>query len=133
VALVELLVVLVLVALLGLGAWAGWQALHGDRPALTGGGGRLAERDRVWVARAIAGARWAAAHDEHDGQTRVLLRRAYTGLDGSPVVLEERVLETFPAQDPAWEARFTEAMSRARYRCSYLNAEDGGDGGADRG
>jgi hypothetical protein len=42
-----------------------------------------------------------------------LLRRTYTGLDGRPAVLEERVLETFPAQDPAWEARFPEAMSRA--------------------
>jgi hypothetical protein len=128
VALVELLVVVLLVALLGLGAWAGWQALRGDRPALTSG--RLAERDREWVARAIAGARWAPAHDERDGQTRVLLRRAYTGLDGHPVVLEDRVLEAFPATDPAWEARFTEAMSRARFRCRYLNAEDaaGGEG-----
>jgi hypothetical protein len=130
VALVELLVVLVLVALLGLGAWAGWQALRGGRPALTGSGDRVAERDREWVARAIAGARWSPAHDEHDGQTRVLVRRAYTGLDGHPVVLEDRVLETFPAQDPAWEARFTEAMSRARFRCRYLNAEDAGDDGA---
>jgi hypothetical protein len=39
-------------------------------------------------------------------------------------VLEERVLETFPAQDAAWEALFTEAMSRARFRCTYLNAEE---------
>jgi hypothetical protein len=54
----------------------------------------------------------------------VLLRRTYTGLDGRPAVLEERVLETFPAQDPAWEALFTEAMSRARFRCAYLNAEE---------
>jgi hypothetical protein len=130
VALVELLVLLVLVALLVLGGWAGWQALRGDRPALPGSGGRLAERDRERVARAIAGARWAPAHDERDGLTRVLLRRAYTGLDGHPVVLEDRVLEAFPAQDPAWEARFTEAMSRARFRCRYLNAEDaaGGEG-----
>jgi hypothetical protein len=34
------------------------------------------------------------------------------------------VLETFPAGDPAWEALFTEAMSKARFRCSYLNAEE---------
>ena len=129
-ALVELLVVLVLVALLGLGAWAAWQALRGSRPALTASGGRVAERDREWVARAIAGARWSPAHDERDGQTRVLVRRAYTGLDGHPVVLEDRVLETFPAADPAWEALFTEAMARARFRCRYLNAEDAGDGGA---
>jgi hypothetical protein len=79
------------------------------------------------MARAIAGARWSPAHDEQDGRTRVLLRRAYTGLDGHPVVLEDRVLETFPAEDPAWEVRFTEAMARARFRCRYLNAEDAGD------
>jgi hypothetical protein len=127
VALVDLVVVLVVLALLGLGGWAAWQALRGDRPALPGSAGRLAERDRMWVARAIAGARWAPAHDERDGETRVLLRRAYTGLDGHPVVLEDRVLETFPAEDPAWEARFTEAMSRARFRCRYLNAEDAGE------
>ncbi|MBN1094162.1 hypothetical protein JKP75_17330 [Blastococcus sp. TML/M2B] len=64
------------------------------------------------------------AHDEVDGTTRVLVRRTYTGLDGLPAVLDERVLETFPAQDPAWEARFTEAMSKARFRCAYLNAEE---------
>ena len=63
-------------------------------------------------------------HDEVDGVTRVLVRRIYTGLDGRPAVLEERVLETFSAQDPAWEARFTEAMSAARFRCAYLNAEE---------
>lgn len=125
-ALADLLVVLVLVALLGLGAWYGWQALRGDRPAPTGAD-RVAERDREWVARAIAGARWSPAHDERDGQTRVLVRRAYTGLDGHPVVLEDRVLETFAVDDPAWEVRFTEAMSRVRFRCRYLNAEDAGD------
>jgi hypothetical protein len=76
------------------------------------------------LAAAIGQARWAPAHDEVDGTTRVLVRRAYTGLDGRPVVLEERVLETFPAQDPAWEGLFTEAMSKARFRCSYLNAEE---------
>ena len=65
-----------------------------------------------------------AAHDDVDGVTRVLLRCAYAGLDGRPAVLEERVFETFPAQDPAWEALFTEAMSRARFRCAYLNAEE---------
>ena len=55
----------------------------------------------------------------------MVVRRAYTGFDGQPVVLEERVIETFPAHDPAWEALFTEAMSKARFRCSYLNTEEG--------
>ena len=88
------------------------------------GGGLLPTRDRELMAAAIAQARWVPGHDEVDGQTRVLVRRTYTGLDGRPEVLEERVLETFPAQDPAWEALFTEAMARARFRCTYLNGEE---------
>ena len=67
---------------------------------------------------------WAPAHDEVDGRTRVLLRRSYVGPDGLPVVLEDRVYTAFASDDPAWEARFTEAMSGARFRCSYLNAEE---------
>jgi hypothetical protein len=117
--LVELTLVALVLGLLGLGAWALWQALRaGSAPA------RLPVRERAQVAAAIAGARWAPGHDEVDGTTRVLVRRSYTGLDGRPVVLEERVLETFPAHDPAWEARFTEAMSTARFRRNYLNAEE---------
>lgn len=84
----------------------------------------LPSRQRAEVAAAVARARWVPAHDEVDGTTRILVRRTYTGLDGLPVVLDERVLETFPAQDPAWEAHFTEGMSNARYRCAYLNAEE---------
>ena len=56
---------------------------------------------------------WVPGHDEVGGRTRVLLRRTYVGLDGHPTVLEERVLETFPSDEPGWEARFTEAMSNA--------------------
>jgi hypothetical protein len=118
VALAELLLVVLLVGLLFLGGWAAWTAWRGSAP------GRLPSRERAQLAAAIDRARWVPGHDEVDGVTRVLLRRAYTGLDGHPVVLEERVLETFPAQDPAWEALFTEAMSRARFRCTYLNAEE---------
>jgi hypothetical protein len=84
----------------------------------------LPTRQRAALAAAIEQARWVPAHDEVDGVTRVLLRRAYIGLDGRPEVLEERVLETFPARDEAWEVLFTEAMSRARFRCEYLNAEE---------
>jgi hypothetical protein len=117
--LIELALVALVLSLLGLGAWALWTALRaGASPA------QLPARDRAAVAAAIAGARWAPAHDEVDGTTRVKVCKSYTGLDGRPVVLEERVLETFPAHDEAWEARFTEAMSTARFRCSYLNAEE---------
>ena len=84
----------------------------------------LPARQRAELAEAVARAHWAPAHDEVDGVTRVLLRRSYPGADGLPVVLEDRVYTTFPAADPAWEARFTEAMSGARFRCSYLNAEE---------
>ena len=122
-ALVEVAVVALVVGLLVLGGWVFWKALRSDSPA-SSVRGVLPPRARAELAAAIAQARWQPAHDEVDGTTRVLLRRSYVGLDGRPTVLEERVLETFPATDPAWEARFTEAMAKARYRCTYLNAEE---------
>jgi hypothetical protein len=119
--LLELVVLLALVGLLlyALGVWSA-------RPAVPPGADRqrLSGRQQARLAAAVARARWTPAHDEVDGETRVLLRRAYPGPDGLPVVLEERVYTTFPATDPAWESRFTEAMSGARFRCSYLNAEE---------
>ncbi len=118
-AFLDLAVLVVVVCLLAAGGVALWNVLRAP-----GQGGRLAERDRAWLAEQIARARWTPAHDEVEGTTRVLLRRSYVGLDGRPAVLEERVFDTFPAADPAWEARFTETMSRARFRCSYLNAEE---------
>jgi hypothetical protein len=121
VVLAELLLVLLVVGLLVLGGWAAWAAWRDAAP------GRLPSRERAELAAAIQRARWVPGHDEVGGVTRVLLRKAYTGLDGHPVLLEERVLESFPAQDPAWEALFTEAMSRARFRCTYLNAEESRD------
>ena len=116
--LIELALVLAVLGALGVVGWSLWNALRGT------GGAPLPARQRAELAAAIAQARWVPAHDEVDGTTRVLVRRAYVGLDGRPEVLDERVLETFPAQDPAWEARFTEAMSAARFRCAYLNAEE---------
>jgi hypothetical protein len=114
----ELALVALLLGLLVLGGWAAWTAWRGPGP------GALPSRQRAELSAAIGQARWVPGHDEVDDVTRVLLRRTYTGLDGHPAVLEERVLETFPAYDPAWEALFTEAMSRARFRCTYLNAEE---------
>ena len=118
--LIEFVLVALVLALFVLGGWAIWTALR----RASGGPAVLPPRERAALASAIARARWAPGHDEVEDTTRVLVRRAYTGLDGRPVVLEERVLETFPARDPAWEARFTEAMSNARFRCAYLNAEE---------
>ncbi len=120
--LIELTLVVLLVGLLALGIWAVRTALRPGEAVL--GATRLPPRDRAELAAAISEARWVPGHDEVDGETRILLRRTYTGLDGRPAVLEERVFETFPARDPAWEARFTEAMSNARFRCAYLNAEE---------
>jgi hypothetical protein len=117
---VELLFFAIVAGLFLLFGWVVWTALSRGN----GGARTLPSRQRAELAAAIAQARWVPGHDEVDGTTRVLVRRAYTGLDGLPVVLEERVLETFPAEDPAWEARFTEAMSKARFRCSYLNTEE---------
>jgi hypothetical protein len=118
----ELVVLLVFLGLVGVGGWALWNYLRRD--AVGSGQVALPARERAWLADSIAAARWGPGHDEVDGQTRILLRRTYTGLDGQPVVLEERVLETFPGQDPSWEVRFTEAMSHARFRCAYLNGEE---------
>ena len=113
---------MVFLGLVAFGGWALWTYLRRD----AGGSGpaALPGRERAWLAESIAAARWSPGHDEVDGQTRILLRRTYTGLDGRPAVLEERVFETFSAQDPSWEVRFTEAMSRARFRCAYLNREE---------
>jgi hypothetical protein len=124
-ALAELALVLVLVGLLVLGAWAAWKAWVGPQVAIgRGRDGVLSPAPRRELAAAIAAARWIPAHDEVDGQTRVLVRKSYTGLDGRPAVLEERVIDTFAADDPGWEIRFIEGMSRARFRCTYLNAEE---------
>ena len=119
--LAEVVVLLLLAGLLlyGLGVWS---ASPSGSPGATSA--RRSGRRRTELAHAVAGARWAPAHDEVDGETRVLLRRSYTGPDGLPAVLEQRVFETFPSADPAWEVRFTEAMANARYRCGYLNAEE---------
>jgi hypothetical protein len=117
--LIELAVVLAVLAFLGVVGGALWTAFRQSTTVAP-----LPSRQRAELAAAVAQARWVPAHDEVDGTTRILVRRSYTGLDGLPAVLDERVLETFPAQDPAWEARFTEGMSNARYRCAYLNAEE---------
>jgi hypothetical protein len=122
-ALVEFVIIALVIGLLALGGWMFWKALRSD-PAGLPGRDRLPPRPRAELAAAIQQARWAPGHDEVDGVTRVLLRRTYTGLDGRPAVLEERVLETFPSADPAWEVLFTEAMAKARFRCGYLNAEE---------
>lgn len=118
----ELVVFLVVLGLVCAAGWWLWNYVRRDAVGL--GVPVLPARERAWLADSIARARWSPAHDEVDGQTRILLRRTYTGLDGRPVVVEERVLETFPAQDPSWEARFTEGMARARFRCTYLNEEE---------
>ena len=121
--LAEVALVALVLGLLVLGGWVFWRALRIDAVG-SAGVARLPPRPRAQLAAAIAEARWQPGHDEVDGATRVLLRRTYTGLDGRPAVLEERVLESFPAGDPAWEALFTEAMAKARFRCAYLNAEE---------
>jgi hypothetical protein len=119
------LAALVLIAILAvLGRWAWLVLLDSPGAGTVAAGRQWPLREAARRERAIAAARWAPAHDEVDGVTRVLLRRTCTGPDGRPEVLEERVFQTFPAQDPLWEARFTEAMANARFRCSYLNAEE---------
>jgi hypothetical protein len=123
--LIELALVLLLVGLLALGGWTLWRAWSGPRAIGTGPAGRLPPGPRAELAAAIAAARWLPAHDEVDGTTRVLVRKTYVGLDGRPAVLDERVVDSFPADDPGWEVRFIDGMAKARFRCTYLNAEEG--------
>jgi hypothetical protein len=123
IAVAELTLLVVLAGLL-VYAFAVWSSARpAARPGPVPGG--LPPRERAALAAEVAGARWLPAHDEVEGTTRVLLRRSYTGLDGLPAVLEERVFAVFPADDPAWEARFSEAMAGARFRCDWLNTEEG--------
>ena len=83
--LIELAFVLLVIGLLGVGAWAYWRAWVGPRPAIALDAAHvLPAGARAELAAAIAAARWAPAHDEVDGATRVLVRRSYTGLDGRP-------------------------------------------------
>ncbi|MGY1747155.1 hypothetical protein [Blastococcus sp. SYSU D00695] len=119
-----LLAVLGLLALLA--AVIVWAVAPERRLSVPGGRPVLPPRRRAEMAAAVAAARWTPAHDEVDGRARVLLRRSCTGLDGLPVVLEERAFDQFAVDDPAWEARFTEAMAGARFRCGYLNREEDG-------
>ena len=127
-AVIEVALLLLVVGLLGLGAWAYWRAWVGpSRPIRAlGSPAVLPPGARAELAAAIAAARWAPAHDEVEGSTRVLVRKSYTALDGRPEVLEERVITTFPATDPEWEVRFIDGMGQARFRCTYLNAEEQG-------
>ncbi|GAA4746255.1 hypothetical protein GCM10023328_30550 [Modestobacter marinus] len=113
---------LLVLVLAGLVAWA----MSVPQTSVTGPAGRwLPPRERARRRSALAAARWTVGHDEVDGVTRVLLQRTCIGPDGRPDVLEERVFDSFPAHDPLWEARFTEAMANARFRCRYLNTEEG--------
>lgn len=98
-----------------------WLVVWSARELLSAGRRRVAAGTQAKV---IAAARWVAGHDEVDGRTRILIQRAATGPDGSRHVVEERVFRDFPADDPLWEARFTEAMADARFRCEVLNAEE---------
>jgi hypothetical protein len=118
--LVDLLIVLAVIGCVAAVGYAGWTMVRSamSPTSLPGRG------ERTLTAEAIKTARWTPAHDEVDGRTRILLRRSYTGLDGLPVVLEERVLTAFPADDPTWESNFAEEMANARVRCSFLNAEE---------
>ena len=124
-----MVIVLVELLLLGVVVLLCWFIATSLLPGLRTGSPhalRRSGRNRAAVAAAVARAQWVPAHDEVDGRTRILVRRAYVVPDGHPVVLDERVLEDFPAQDPAWEARFTEGMAKARFRCTYLNTEESG-------
>ena len=104
------------------GGWALWTALRrapgGPTRAARPGAGRARRGDRAGPvgARARRGRR-ASPGSCCGGPT--------PGWTGCPSSWRSGCWRRSRPHDPAWEARFTEAMAGARFRCSYLNAEEG--------
>jgi hypothetical protein len=68
-----------------------------------------------------AGARWEAAHQGESGNTRVVVRKV---VPESGVVVDEHLVEVIRDDAPDFDARFLEAMARARARAALLQSEE---------
>jgi hypothetical protein len=68
-----------------------------------------------------AGGRWRTAHYEVDGATRVVVQRV---VPEDATLLDEHLVATVPVDDPDYDARFLEAMARARQRVALFEAEE---------
>ncbi len=98
------------VAVLAVAVWVAWRIYTAARQ-------RALPADPV----ALSGAVWEPAHyGTGRGVTRVVVR---LGRPGGP--MDERTIAEIPDDDPEWDARFTDAMAKARERAAVLNVEDG--------
>jgi hypothetical protein len=68
-----------------------------------------------------AGGHWRTAHYEVDGATRVVVQRV---VPEDATLLDEHLVATVPVDAPDYDARFLEAMARARQRVALFEAED---------
>lgn len=83
---------------------------------LTGGPRQLALREVVGRP-----GRWRVGHYEKDDATWVVVQRVAPKDEG---VLDEHLVATIDAADPAYEEKFLEAMQAARHRQAIFEAED---------
>ena len=72
-------------------------------------------------ARAIASARWRAAHASRDGRTRVVV--VLTAADPERTELDSREVAVIGDDDPDYDRKFLDAMLTARERAEILNLE----------
>lgn len=71
--------------------------------------------------RQLTGTRWRVTHYDSRGHTRVVLQRVSPS---GGKVLDEHVVETIPADDPAYQERFLTAMATARERQALFEATE---------
>lgn len=103
-----LLLLLVLVAVVGLGAVAAGAVLSSGT------------RRR----RALPAAAWRAAHVSRDGRTHVVVQRRALGTGEA---LEERPVGVVDEDDPGYDGLFVTRMAEARARADLLNGQDDQD------
>jgi hypothetical protein len=110
-ALAERIVLLAVVALI---LYVAFTAVTGaSRRAVTGSGQRARE--------VTAGANWQAAHYGEAAMTRIVVRKV---VPGTGMVLDEHLIDSIRDDDPDWDARFLDAMARARARAALLQSEE---------
>jgi pyridoxamine 5'-phosphate oxidase family protein len=71
---------------------------------------------------AVTGGRWRAAHYARGNSTYVVVRKV---LPDRATVIDEHIVETLAENDPDYDARFLEAMARARQRAALYESEEG--------
>lgn len=65
---------------------------------------------------------WRVAHYDERGETHVVLQKVAAG---GTRVLDEHVVATFRADDPAYDETFLAAMDAARQRQALFETEEG--------